>query len=71
MVPFAGYSMPLGYGDVGQGRIQDGSHPFPNSRFFFQLQVITTSAAVRDSLMLGIWSNPSAFTFFITYFYAY
>ena len=34
MVPFAGYSMPLAYGDVGQGKIQDGSHPFPNSVFF-------------------------------------
>ena len=66
MVPFAGYSMPLAYGDVGQGKIQDGSHPFPNLMFFFQLPVITTSGAVRDSLMLGIWSSPSVYTLFVT-----
>jgi hypothetical protein len=38
----------------------------PNSMFFFfQLPVITTSGTARDSLMLGIWSNPSTHSYLI------
>ena len=57
MVPFAGYSMPLAYGDVGQGGplrclivILLNKHA--------QLQVITTSEKASVYLMWDTWSSP-------------
>jgi len=60
MVPFAGYSMPLAYGDVGQGEFHTMS-----PQFYFinrvQLRVTTTFETALVFSMLGIWFSQSQY----------
>jgi hypothetical protein len=60
MVPFAGYSMPLSYGDVGQGEL----HMIcPQFHFIDRVQsrVTTTFEIALVFLMLGIWFSQSQY----------
>lgn len=60
MVPFAGYAMPLSYGNVGAGAfVSEQSRKMLLNLLSSQLQVITMSVILWVSSTLGIWFNQS------------